>query len=80
MRSTTTRAIYETTFDEDVQPGSNANQCPECGGRVATNAVETACDDCGLVIDFASEWQGRSGVDRDQRAPPSMRGTVSADE
>ena len=37
----TTRDIYETTVDEDVQPDSNANQCPECGGRVTTNAVET---------------------------------------
>lgn len=75
-----TGAIYETTFDEDVQPDSNANQCPECGGRITTNAVETVCDDCGLVIDSASEWQGRRGADRDQRAPPAARGTVSADE
>ena len=45
------RDIYETTFDEDVQIDSSANQCPECDGRVTTNAVETVCEECGLVID-----------------------------
>ncbi|ELZ28724.1 transcription initiation factor TFB [Halogeometricum pallidum JCM 14848] len=45
------RDIYETSFDEDVQTESNANQCPECSGRVTTNSVETICEDCGLVID-----------------------------
>ena len=47
--ATTERDIYETAFDEDVQPTSN--QCPECDGRVTTNAAETVCDDCGLVLD-----------------------------
>jgi len=46
-----TRDIYETGFDEDVRTESSANQCPECDGRVTTNAVETVCEDCGLVID-----------------------------
>jgi transcription initiation factor TFIIB len=45
-----TRDIYETGFDEDVRTESSVNQCPECDGRVATNAVETVCEDCGLVI------------------------------
>ena len=75
-----TRAIYETTFDEDVQPDPNANQCPECGGRITTNAVKTACNDCEFVIDSASEWQNQSGADRKQCGPPVARGTVSADE
>lgn len=44
--ATTERDIYETTFDEDVQ--STTNQCPECDGRVTTNAAETVCDDRGL--------------------------------
>jgi transcription initiation factor TFIIIB Brf1 subunit/transcription initiation factor TFIIB len=57
-----TRDIYETSFDEDVQTESSANQCPECDGRVATNAVETVCEDCGLVIDeqridYGPEWR-----------------------
>ena len=53
--------IYETTLDEDVQTDSSANQCPECGGQVTTNAVETVCEDCVLVvdehqIDHGPEW------------------------
>ncbi|MBB6647821.1 transcription initiation factor IIB [Halobellus ruber] len=56
------RDIYETAFDEDVQTESSANQCPECGGRVTTNTVETVCEDCGLVIDeqridHGPEWR-----------------------
>lgn len=55
-----TRHIYETDFDEDV---SNDNTpCPECGGQVRTNTVETVCEDCGLVIDeqkidHGPEWR-----------------------
>jgi transcription initiation factor TFIIB len=64
-----TRDIYETSFDEDVQTNSSTNSCPECDGRVATNAVETICEDCGLVIDeqridHGPEWRTH---DQDQR-------------
>jgi transcription initiation factor TFIIB len=57
-----TRNIYETAFDEDVQHKSSLNTCPECNGHVATNAVETVCEDCGLVIadqqiDHGPEWR-----------------------
>ncbi|EJN57297.1 transcription initiation factor IIB [Halogranum rubrum] len=57
-----TRNIYETAFDEDVQCESSSNSCPECNGHVATNAVETVCEDCGLVIadqqiDHGPEWR-----------------------
>ncbi|EJN57399.1 transcription initiation factor IIB [Halogranum rubrum] len=57
-----TRDIYETAFDEDVQCESSSNNCPECSGHVATNAVETVCEDCGLVIadqeiDHGPEWR-----------------------
>ena len=63
------RNIYESGFDEDVRTDSNANQCPECDGRVTTNAVETICEDCGLVIgeqriDHGPEWRTH---DQDQR-------------
>jgi transcription initiation factor TFIIB len=51
VRTMATRDIYESGFDEDVRTESSANQCPECDGRVTTNAVETVCEDCGLVID-----------------------------
>lgn len=55
------RDIYEQTFDEDVQQ-TDQNTCPECSGRVTTNAHETTCDDCGLVIedeqiDRGPEWR-----------------------
>jgi len=47
----TLREIYQTTFDEDIQPDSRTSSCPECNGRVATNAVETRCEDCGHFIE-----------------------------
>jgi len=50
-----TRDIYETGFDEDIQTNSSTNPCPECDGRVTTNAVETICEDCGLIIDENNE-------------------------
>ncbi|USZ73508.1 transcription initiation factor IIB [Natronosalvus halobius] len=64
-----TREIYETTFDEDVQTETESNQCPECNGWVTTNAIETICEDCGLVIDeqridHGPEWRPH---DQDQR-------------
>lgn len=43
--------IYESGFDEDVQIDESTSGCPECGGRVEMNAVETVCEECGLVID-----------------------------
>ncbi|AEN07783.1 Transcription initiation factor IIB (plasmid) [halophilic archaeon DL31] len=57
-----TRETYTTAFGEDVQTDSSTNQCPECDGRVTTNAVETVCEDCGLVIDeqridHGPEWR-----------------------
>jgi len=51
---------YERCFDEDVQTPNNS--CPECEGLVTTNARETVCEDCGLVIegnpiDHGPEWR-----------------------
>ncbi|PSP85947.1 transcription initiation factor IIB [Halobacteriales archaeon QS_1_68_17] len=56
-----TSDISERRFDEDV-PGATTSSCPECSGRVRTNAVETSCEDCGLVldetpIDHGPEWR-----------------------
>lgn len=52
---------YENGFDEDVLQ-NEYNTCPECGGRVTTSRVETACDECGLVLcdsptDYGPEWR-----------------------
>lgn len=69
-----TRDIYESGFDEDV-PNEQIRACPECNGRIRTNAVETVCDECGLVLDeqridhspewwtFESDPQGQASVD-----------------
>jgi len=70
-----TKEIYETTFDEDVQTDSSAKQCPECDGRVTTNAVETVCEDCGLVvdeqrIDHGPEWRAFDEDERERTGAP----------
>ena len=70
-----TRDIYESGFDEDVQTDTESNQCPECDGRVTTNAVETVCQDCGLVIDehqidHGPEWRGFDEDERERTGAP----------
>lgn len=55
------REIYGQTFDEDVSSDQSAT-CAECGGQVRTNSMETACEDCGLLIDeqridHGPEWR-----------------------
>jgi transcription initiation factor TFIIB len=75
MRTIATRDIYETGFDEDVQTESNANQCPECDGRVTTNTVETVCEDCGLVIDeqridHGPEWRAYDDEECERTGAP----------
>ncbi|MBX0296844.1 transcription initiation factor IIB [Haloarcula nitratireducens] len=70
-----TREIYESGFDEDVRTESSANQCPECDGRVTTNAVETVCEDCGLVIDeqridHGPEWRAYDDEKRERTGAP----------
>ncbi|MFC6943107.1 transcription initiation factor IIB family protein [Salinirubellus sp. GCM10025818] len=67
------RDIYERTFDEDVHNGEQSGPaCPECGGIVHTNSIETACEDCGLVvedrpIDHGPEWRAFDDDERDRR-------------
>lgn len=68
-----TNDIYATTVDEDV-PTDTAD-CPDCGGEVRTNTVETVCEDCGLVIaadqiDRGPEWRS---ID-DDTAPAKRTG------
>jgi transcription initiation factor TFIIB len=55
------RDVYERSFDEDV-PSENTARCPEFGGQIGTNTVETTCGDRGLVvdehrIDHGPEWR-----------------------
>mgnify|MGYP000450980807 CR=1 FL=1 len=75
VRTMATRDIYESGFDEDVRTESSANQCPECDGRVTTNAVETVCEDCGLVIDeqridHGPEWRAYDDQKRERTGAP----------
>lgn len=60
-----TRESYDRAFDEDVQRGTT-KPCPECGGQVRTNSVETVCTECSLIIDEQSidrgpEWHRSEG-------------------
>ncbi|SFP97580.1 transcription initiation factor TFIIB [Halolamina pelagica] len=75
VRTMATRDIYENGFDEDIRTESSANQCPECDGRVTTNAVETVCEDCGLVIDeqridHGPEWRAYDDEERERTGAP----------
>jgi len=65
---------YDHRFDEDVPSGSTTG-CPDCGGRVRTNSIETVCEDCGLVlheepIDHGPEWRSFE----DDRTNPERTG------
>ena len=75
VRTMAIRDIYETGFDEDIHTESSANQCPECDGHVTTNAVETVCEDCGLVIDeqridHGPEWRAYDEKERERTGAP----------
>ncbi len=75
VKTMATRDIYESGFDEDIRTESSANQCPECDGRVTTNAVETVCEDCGLVIDeqridHGPEWRAYDDEESEQTGAP----------
>ena len=73
------RHVYERTFDEDVTSIERSRSgCPECGGLVHTSSIETACEDCGLVledrpIDHGPEWRAfdeTEGNERKRTGPP----------
>ncbi|MFC7130586.1 transcription initiation factor IIB [Haloferax chudinovii] len=66
-----TRNIYASGFDEDV-PANTNNACPDCGGCVRTNTLETLCEECGLVIneyqiDHGPEWRITESDEESQR-------------
>jgi transcription initiation factor TFIIB len=66
------RNIYEQTFDEDVQEDEQ-NSCPECDGRVTTNAYETVCDDCGLILNDEALDHGPQYCKADENASERRR-------
>ncbi|WP_255150112.1 transcription initiation factor IIB [Halorarius halobius] len=67
--------VYERRYDESTEQ-TDANTCPECGGRVTMNRAETVCDDCGLVladdqVDLGPEWRSfEDGPNRDRTGAP----------
>ena len=67
------RHVYERTFDEDVASiERSSNGWSECGGLVHTNSIETACEDCGLVledrpIDHGPEWRAFDETESNER-------------
>jgi len=65
--------IYERNFDEDVPTADQSSSgCPEWGGLIHTNSIETVCEDCGLLIedrpiDHGQEWRAFDETERDDR-------------
>ncbi len=74
---TTERTAEETTTEateETETTGETERVCPECGGRLVedTEHGETACSDCGLVvdeneIDHGPEWRAFDSAERDKK-------------
>lgn len=47
----TWRETETTAFDEQTGKHLSTDRCPECDGTLRTEAGETICTDCGLVLD-----------------------------
>jgi len=70
-----TRDIYETTFDEDVQAGSSANQCPGVQRPGHHQCSRNRLRGCGLVvdeqrIDHGPEWRAFDEDERERTGAP----------
>lgn len=69
-----------TTSDHAERPIKGEDQyesdatCPEYGGEIRTNASETVCADCGLVLDGQSIDTGH-----EQWGPPRSNDGVSVE-
>jgi transcription initiation factor TFIIB len=50
MNAMSSRDAYEFGFDEAAGKTINADICPECEGRLLTEAGEICCTDCGLIV------------------------------
>jgi len=70
------RDIYQTGFDEHREATTQHTQrCPECDGVVRTTTQETACEDCGLIIDDervdrGPEWRPFETAERERTGAP----------
>jgi len=78
MTETHVWTANETTVDEREESTAETEQahvCPECGGALVTDEEhgETACSECGLVveedgIDHGPEWRAFDSRERDRKA------------
>ncbi|WP_049925036.1 transcription initiation factor IIB [Halopiger goleimassiliensis] len=65
----------QTERAESVDEQDEREQCPECGGRLVSDAehAETVCEDCGLVveadeIDRGPEWRAFDAAEKDEKS------------
>ena len=78
LRSTDTNeqtASDDSERTTDSEETSNREVCPECGGRLESDAThgETTCADCGLVvdedeIDRGPDWRAYSSAERQKKS------------
>lgn len=62
----TSRAISRTDADESTGQTIAADDCPDCDGRLRTDAGETRCAQCGLVIECGRiDRRGKRVFDED---------------
>ncbi|GAB7019811.1 transcription initiation factor IIB [Halostagnicola sp. A-GB9-2] len=69
---------YSRESETEEETSTNAEEqerCPECGGRVVSDAehAETVCEDCGLVveedeIDRGPEWRAFDAAEKDEKS------------
>ena len=69
------RTDEQTTEHEQTTESQRTDVCPECGGKVVSDAEhgETVCNECGLVIeeneiDPGPEWRAFDSSERDQKS------------
>jgi transcription initiation factor TFIIB len=68
-----TRDIYESGFDENVRTESSVKQCPECDGRVTTNAYKTLNEELGLPAEPVSPSMFVPCLTSDLECPDKIR-------
>ena len=81
MTDTRFRARPERTDEREQREGERTEEsseevtCPECSGRLLTDAEhgETVCEDCGLVVDDSEvdrgpEWRAFDSREKDEKS------------